>query len=238
VPLSESGESRPLGSGTFAFSLRKVVDAAHIVTTVRGGAGQTAAARATEGLRIMNEAVEFDVDYAEHRNRVTVLFRLILVIPHAIVVGLWGYFVGLLTFVQWFIVLFTGSRNESIWGMQNQWLGYATRVNSYASFLHDVFPPFGTEVGTVPVTYEFPYAAEANRLSNFFRIIWLIPAMIMTMIYAIGASVLGLIAWFAILFTGKMPRGMFDFIVKAHRINVRLQSYSNLMTDQYPNAAA
>jgi hypothetical protein len=186
----------------------------------------------------MDEAVRFDVDYTEHRNRVTVLFRFILVIPHAIVVSLWSYFVGLLTLVQWFIVLFTGSRNESIWGMQNQWLGYATRVTSYASLLHDVFPPFGTEVGTVPVTYEFAYMAEANRLSNFFRMIWIIPALIITMLYAIGAAVLGLIAWFAIIFTGKMPRGMFDFMVKAQRINERLQSYSNLMTDRYPNVEA
>jgi hypothetical protein len=46
------------------------------------------------------------------------------------------------------------------------------------------------------------------------------------------------VQWFAIIFTGKMPRGMFDFIVKAQRINVRLQSYSNLMTDQYPNVGA
>ena len=47
----------------------------------------------------MDEAVRFDVDYTEHRNRVTVLFRFILVIPHAIVVSLWSYFVGLLTLV-------------------------------------------------------------------------------------------------------------------------------------------
>ncbi len=186
----------------------------------------------------MTDAVNFDIAYGESRNRLTVFFRIILVIPHAIGVGLWGYFVSLLSFVQWFIILFTGSRNESIWGMQNQWLGYAGRVNSYASILHDVFPPFGTETGAVPVKYEFSYAAEANRLSNFFRMIWIIPALIITMIYSIGAAVLGLIAWFAILFTGKMPRGMFDFMEKALRINVWLQSYSNLMTDAYPNANA
>jgi hypothetical protein len=186
----------------------------------------------------MTAAVNFDVEYEESRNRLTVFFRMILVIPHAIVAGLWGYFVGLLTFAQWFIILFTGSRNEGIWGMQNQWLGYAARVNSYASILHDVFPPFGTETGAVPVEYEFSYAAEANRLSNFFRGIWIIPALIITMIYSIGAAVLALITWFAILFTGKMPRGMFDFMVKAQRINVRLQSYANLMTDDYPNANA
>ncbi len=186
----------------------------------------------------MNETVSFDVEYTEERNRLTVFFRMIMVIPHVIVAGLWSYFVGLLALVQWFIILFTGQRNEGIWGMQNQYLGYATRVNTYAGILHDVFPPFGTDAGTVPVTYEFSYSAEANRLSNFFRMFWIIPALIMAMIFGIGAAVLGLIAWFAIIFTGKMPRGMFDFMVKAQRINTRVQSYGNLMTDGYPNAEA
>ena len=50
-------------------------------------------------------------------------------------------------------VLFTGKRNQSLWKLQNDYLGYSTRVNSYGGLLFDVFPPFGTEPGTTGVSY-------------------------------------------------------------------------------------
>ena len=186
----------------------------------------------------MNDAVTFDVEYAEARNRGTVAIRLILAIPHMIVQSLWGYFVGLITVVQWFIVLFTGKRNEGIWNMQNQWLGYAARTGSYLALLHDEFPPFGTDPGNVPVTCNFSYAADANRLSNALRYFWAIPAMIVMMVMLFVAEILALVAWFAIVITGKMPKGLFDFILKAMRQAVRTTSYLDLMTDTYPNANA
>ena len=181
-------------------------------------------------------AVAFDVPYIEERNRGTVAIRLILAIPHLLVMGAWNYFVGLLAVIQWFIVLFTGRRNEGIWNMQNQWLGYATRVMTYAGLMHDEFPPFGTDAGAVPVQYGFGYTAEANRLSNALRMFWVLPAAIVTMIFVFVAEILVIIAWFAVLFTGKMPRGLFDFMLKAHRQAIRTQSYGGLMTDTYPNA--
>jgi hypothetical protein len=184
----------------------------------------------------MNDAVTFDVPYTEARNRGTVAIRLILAIPHMIVQGLWSYFIALITVIQWFIVLFTGKRNEGIWNMQNQFLGYVSRVGGYLWLLHDVFPPFGTDAGSVPSTYQFAYTADANRLSNALRYFWAIPAMIVTIFFLIGAEILALISWFAIVITGKMPKGMFDFILKAQRQLLRLQSYTYLMTDTYPNA--
>lgn len=186
----------------------------------------------------MNETVRFDVQYIEQRNRLTVFFRMILAIPHIFVAGVWGYFAGLLAFFQWFAVLFTGKRNQGMWELQNQWLGYSSRAVTYYGILHDVFPPFGSEVGAVPVSYHFGYVADANRLSNFFRYFWMIPAMFISIFWGIGAAVLGMISWFAILFTGKMPRGMFDFMVKAQRFSLRLNAYAMLMTDTYPNADA
>lgn len=185
-----------------------------------------------------NTAVTFDVGYTDARNRGTVAIRLILAIPLLIVNNLWTFFASLLGFAQWFIILFTGKRNEAIWDMQNQWLGFATRTMTYLSLMHDVYPPFGTDPGAVPVTYQFTYSEEANRLSNFFRIFWIIPAAIVSMVMAFVGEILAMICWFAILFTGTMPRGMFDFLVRAHRQNIRTQAYGSLMTDLYPNANA
>lgn len=185
-----------------------------------------------------NHSVAFDIPYVEERNRGTVAVRLILAIPHMIVVAAWGWFVGIITFVQWFIVLFTGKRNDGIWRMQNDWLGYATRVNTYTGLMFDEYPAFGTDPGGVPVLYEFGYAAEASRLTNALRMFWVIPAAIIMWLYVFAAYFVAIAAWFAIVITGKMPEGMFAFMLKAHRQSIRTQSYGNMMTDIYPNAVA
>ena len=93
----------------------------------------------------------YDVSYAEPRNRLTTAFRIILAIPHLIVVGVWGYFAEILAVIQWFIILFTGKRNEGMWDLQWAWLGYAGRVYGYVDLLFDPYPAFGTDPGPVPV---------------------------------------------------------------------------------------
>src|SRR3982750_2723838 len=99
----------------------------------------------------MMAGVTFDASYTEQRNRLTVAFRIILAIPHLIVATAWGYAVEIVAVIQWFIILFTGKRNEGIFNFQRSWLEYYGRVNSYAWLIHDVFPPFGTDAGAVPV---------------------------------------------------------------------------------------
>ena len=153
-----------------------------------------------------------------------------------ILMGLWGYAVNFLTLIQWLICLFTGKRNQGIWNFTNSYLGYSTRVMTYAGLMHDVFPAFGTDAGAVPVTYELPFApnATANRLTVVLRIIWAIPALLILMLVGIAGQVLTIVAWFAILITGSMPRGMYDFLVKVHRYAVQVNAYTLLLTDTYP----
>jgi hypothetical protein len=178
--------------------------------------------------------VTFDASYTEQRNRLTAAFRIILAIPHLIVAQLWGYVVQILAVIQWFIILFTGKRNEGIFNFQRSWLEYYGRVGSYVWLIHDVFPPFGTEAGATPVRTTLENDAPVNRLTNALRIIWAIPAAIIFIVIGIGAAVVAVISWFAIVITGKDPQGMWDFMVKAVRYGLQLQAYTLLMTDAYP----
>jgi hypothetical protein len=86
----------------------------------------------------------------------------------------------------------------------------------------------------VPVQTSISFEEEANRLTVGLRFLWIIPALIVAAVVGIGAAVLLLISWFAILFTGKMPRGMWDFILKVVRYTLQVQAYGLLMTDEYP----
>jgi hypothetical protein len=178
--------------------------------------------------------ITYDVTYQEARNRLTVAFRAILAIPHMVVSTVWGYFVQILAFVQWFIILFTGKRNEGIWNLQQAYLGYYARVMGYISLLFDEYPGFGTDPGNVPARSEISYEEPANRLTNALRFLWIIPAAIIYIFVAIASMVVLLISWFAIVITGQHPRGMWDFLLKSLRMSLQLQAYSLLMTDDYP----
>jgi hypothetical protein len=175
-----------------------------------------------------------DVPYSESRNRLTVAFRFILMIPHAIVQYFWTIFAEILSVIQWFIILFTGKRNQGIWDLQWSWLQYSARVTAYQSLLYDEYPPFGADQGQTPMTVDLAYEQPANRLTNALRIIWAIPALILSIVFGIAVGVVAIVSWFAIVITGKHPRGMFDFILKGVRFALQVNAYTMLMTDTYP----
>lgn len=181
------------------------------------------------------QQVQVDIPYTEERNRGTVAVRMILAIPHMIIASLWQYVVMLATFVQWFIVLFTGQRNQGIWDFSNKWLAYASRSFTYLGLMFDEYPGFIDDEGKTPLVYASAYDSDADRLTNGLRFIWAIPAMIISFLLSIAGYVVTIICWFAIVFTGTMPRGMFDFLLKAHRYAIQTNAYITLMTDQYPS---
>jgi len=176
-----------------------------------------------------------DATYPEQRNRLTVFFRTLIAIPHFIVAGVWGWWVEILSLAQWFIIVFTGKRNQGIYDMQRAWLDYNARVVTYVALLHDVFPPFGTDAGTVPIRVDIAYEEAGNRLTTALRILWAIPAIIIMAVIGIGAYFVIAISWLVILFTGKQPQGMWSFAHKMLQMSLRVQAYTLLMTDTYPS---
>jgi Domain of unknown function (DUF4389) len=178
--------------------------------------------------------VVFDVTYVEQHNRLTTAFRYILAIPHLVLMNVWGWAAEIVALLQWFVILFTGERNEGLWHVQRSWIGYASRVYGYQYLLHDTWPTFGTMWGAEPVAFGLHYEAKADRLTNALRVIWAIPAAIIVMVLSIAMGFVLIVAWLAILVTGRLPRGMSDFIVRVTRMVLALAAYLLLMTDAYP----
>ncbi len=180
------------------------------------------------------QQVVFDVPYTEARNRGTTAIRFILAIPHWILYGLWNEVTQLAAVIHWFICVFTGKRNKSIWDFSVASEAYGSRVNSYGGLLHDVFPPFLTEQGAVPSRYSLEYDESVNRLTVGLRIIWGIPALILAILIGIAAFFVAIVSWFAIVITGKHPKGMFDFLLKFQKYWLQTSAYMLLLTDTYP----
>jgi hypothetical protein len=85
-----------------------------------------------------------------------------------------------------------------------------------------------------PVAYDQSPPVKRSRLTVFFRYFMLIPHWFFAVFYGIGAWVVLTIAWFAILFTGRYPAGMYNFISGYLHYLARLQAYSSLIVDEYP----
>jgi len=85
-----------------------------------------------------------------------------------------------------------------------------------------------------PISYEADYERERDRLTTFFRLIVAIPWLIVGYIYLIVAEVVAVIAWFAILFTGRYPESLYNFNAGALRSVTRMTAFTYLQTDAWP----
>src|SRR5947209_15122616 len=85
-----------------------------------------------------------------------------------------------------------------------------------------------------PVTFEADYAERRSRLTSFFRLLLAIPLFIWAYFYGIVAVIAIVLGWFAIVITGRFPRGLYDFIAGWTRFITRATGYVMLLTDTYP----
>jgi len=169
-----------------------------------------------------------------HRNRLTVFFRLLLAIPHFIVVGLWGILVNLVVIVAWACGVVTGRVPDGLHTFMSTWLRYATRVTAYVFLLADPFPQFGAG-GAYPVDARIDSAEIQSRLTVGFRIFLAIPAVLLTYVFRMVNQIVALLGWFYCLFTGRMHEGMRDLSAWLLRYETQTWGYVLLLTGRYPS---
>ena len=180
--------------------------------------------------------VTFEADYVEPRSRLTTFFRLLLVIPHLIVVGLWGIAVFVVVVVAWFALLFTGRWPAGMYDFVASFMRYSTRVNGYLYLLVDPYPPFagGDEPGYPVRLHIAPPAPEYDRLKVLLRIFYVIPAAVLVYLLSLVLRVIGLVAWLVIVVMGKQPKGIHDVIEFCTSYTARAGALFLLITETYP----
>jgi hypothetical protein len=166
------------------------------------------------------------------QNRWTVGFRLVLAIPHFLVLFLLSIAFEVVVIIGWFAALFMGRLPRWAASFVGNYIKYATRVSAYASLMTDRFPPFnGTD--PFPVNVEVP-AAPIRRLAVLFRFILVIPAGIVAGVATFGVAVAGFVIWLIVLFRGRMPQTLFEAMSAVLRFEARYQAYAFMMTGKYP----
>lgn len=182
--------------------------------------------------------VTFEADYVEQRSRLTTFFRLLLAIPHFLILAFWGLAVLCAVVVEWFVLLFTGRWQLGLYMFTANYMKYYARVSGYTWLLCDPYPPFPSGVADDP---DYPVRLnvaapleEYSRLKVLLRIFYVIPAAIIIYVLNLVLELISFVAWLVIVVTGKQPKGLQDVIKLCVSYHMRANGLFLLVTETYP----
>jgi hypothetical protein len=194
--------------------------------------------------------VQFDVDFPSRPlNRLSTAFRFIVALPivvlltmlsgeafrdgnherNSLVIG------GAAVFLPLILMIVFRQKYPRWWFDWNlNLLRFSSRVTAYLALLDDRYPSTD-EDQSVHLDFPYPDARQLNRWLPLVKWFLVIPHYVVLVFLGLAAVVAVIAAWFAILFTGTYPRGLFDFVVGVLRWGTRVNGYAfALVTDQYP----
>jgi hypothetical protein len=198
--------------------------------------------------------VQFNVVYPDRDlNRLTTFFRIFMVIPILIVLGGLGHYWGsgggnhgagyaevggggsVIFFATLLMIVFRQKYPRWWYDWNLQITRFTNRIGVYLFLMDDSYPSTDEQQS---VSLDFPYPDAKQDLNRWLPLVkWFlaIPHYVVLLFLTIAAIVCAIIAWFAILFTGRYPRGLFDFLVGVGRWANRVNGYAFvLITDRYP----
>ncbi|MCC7179174.1 MAG: DUF4389 domain-containing protein [Acidobacteria bacterium] len=189
-----------------------------------------------------------------NRNRLTTAFRLILAIPHLILVGgvglgmagqddqrttagweggLLGAVAIVLAIVSWFTIVIAGTHIVGIRQFTAFYLRWRVRALAYLMLLADAYPPLGDAPYPAGIEIVDP-PGRRDRLSVALRFIFAIPHLIVLFFLLVAWAFTTMLAWFAVVFTGRYPQALYGFGIAALQWRLRVEAYMLLMVDDYP----
>jgi hypothetical protein len=180
--------------------------------------------------------ISYEADYVRERDRLTTIFRLILAIPWIIVAYVYEIAASVVVIIAWFALVILGRYPQWAYDFNAGALRYFTRFFAWGYLQTDQFPPFGLGPDpTYPVRLQVAERAEKqSRLKALFRIILILPLIVVQ--YAISFVHLGaaIVAWLTIVFRGYQPAGIHNALAFANAWHARAFGYMLLLRDEYP----
>jgi hypothetical protein len=180
--------------------------------------------------------VTYQADYVSKEGRLITFFRIIAAIPLAIVSFFWGILTAFAILFAWVAMIFTAHYPKGLYSFVSSYQRYSARYLAFFYLITDRYPPFsGSEDEKYPIKVHFAGPLpKYSRLRAFFRPILSIPLYIFAIVLVYVGEIVAIGAWFVILFTGKIPKGMHSFLVLVFSYYTRAESYFYLISQTYP----
>jgi hypothetical protein len=162
-----------------------------------------------------------------------------MTLPHVFLMAFFGIWSGILSFISFWVILFTGRYPESFFEFQVAMLKWGIRLSARRYNLVDGYPAFFTSGEDTLTQLNIEYPENLSRgnllLKTFLGAIYCyIPHAFVLMFRMFWGSILSIVAWWSVLFTGRYPESIHAFNVGTIRWSTRLSLYQKNMTDDYP----
>lgn len=181
-------------------------------------------------------AVRYEADFVEQQSRAKAFFRLILIIPWAIVGSIYGLVAQFIAILAWFALLFTGRYPHGLYDFQAGYLRFSGRLFGYGYLQTEEWPPFGIEDDrSYPVRVDVdPPLPKYNRWKVFFRLILAVPVFFMLYLMPYFSLLGAMVAWFHIVFMGRTSGGVHNAVTVGNAYTLRSIAYFLLVTETLP----
>ena len=178
--------------------------------------------------------VNLSIDYSETSDKSPAFIRLILVIPVLIVLGMLSS-IGALLFPVLLLILFKQKYPKWWFDWNVALTNFSLRVIAYGLLMRDEYPS-SDEDQAVHVDIPYPdVEKDLDKWKPLYKWFLAIPHIIILCFLEIGVVLCSVFVWFSILFTGRYPKGVFDFVEGVLRWSLRVTAYAILLTtDEYP----
>ncbi len=174
------------------------------------------------------------IDYPDRLDRLSTLLRIVFIIPALILVTLVTGAMNNVGIAVAIMLLFRRRYPPAWFAWARYMQEYSTRVGAYFLLLTDQYPST-TEAQSVHLELDEPSGDALNRFLPLVKWLLALPHYIVLVLIGIAAVLVTIVAWFAILVTGRYPRGLFDFVVGMLRWGLRVTAYVLVLnTDRYP----
>ncbi len=172
------------------------------------------------------------------RSRLTVFFRLPLLIPHLVWLYLWSIFAGFAVILNWFATLALGRAPRPFHRFLSRYVRYVLHVYAFGTLAANPFPGFIGAAGTYPLDLVLPDEPQRqNRWKTLFRLFLAVPAWIVSIALGYALFVCAFFTWFVALVTGSAPWGLRNLSAYSLRYLAQINAYIYLLTDRYPHAS-
>jgi hypothetical protein len=168
------------------------------------------------------------------RTRLTVLFRLLLAVPHLIWLMLWGVVATLATIAGWLSALALGRLPDALHRFLAAYLRYATHVNGFLLLATNPFPGFTGAPEANPLRLHLAAPERQPRWSVLVRVPLALPALLLAAGLSGVSGLCTFYAWWFALVTGRIPTGLRNPIAYSLRYEAQLWAYLGLLTPRYP----
>jgi hypothetical protein len=179
--------------------------------------------------------VRLEIDYPDRLSRLLIFVKWLLAIPHFIALWFLTIVAYVVVIISWFAVLITGSYPPGLFNYVVGFERWRARLGAYLLLATDRYPPFSlADDPGYPVRLQVDYPQRIARWRPLVTWLLAIPALLGLLVVGIISYVAVIIAWFAILFTGRYPEALFNAVTVALRWQARVTLFAFFLTEQYP----